>query len=144
MLEKIHEESWGEFRVLTGTAEQIPQAVLGLLSRDKKSFESAYWKIENYVVVQGDLFSAAAILPKYLYEVVLETKYKERIIDLIWEIGTGHSKDRNLQEQCFTESVKAYEMLLVHPKIASTKYCEMVKNELNDMLVFDAERQQKS
>lgn len=134
MLEKIHQENWQELSVLTGTAEHVPEAVLGLLSKNYKSFEAAYWKLDNYVIVQGDLFSSAAVLPKYLEEVVLQCKFKERVIDLIWQIGTGYSENAELQSACFDAAFKAFNSLLKHPAIMHTKYCEMIKTELNDMV----------
>lgn len=140
MLEHIHQENWKDLSVLTGTAEHVPEAVLGLLSNNHEAFEAAYWKLDNYVVVQGDLFSSAAVLPKYLEEVVVKAKFKERVIDLIWQIGTGCSKNIELQSTCFTESVKVFNSLIKNPSIALTKYAEMVKAELNDMVEIEADR----
>ena len=144
MLKHIHEEKWIEFHVLTGTAEHLPEAILGLLSTNKKAFDSAFWKIDNYAIVQGDLFSSAAVLPKYLYAVVLKSKYKDHVIDLIWQIGTGYSKNEDLQKECFSESVKTFEKLLEHPDIVSTKYHEMIRNELNDMFEIEADRKRNT
>ncbi|RXJ67318.1 hypothetical protein CS022_24405 [Veronia nyctiphanis] len=144
MLEQIHHENWKELSVLTGTAEHVPKAVLGLLAKDRKSFDAAYWKLDNYVVVQGDLFSSAAILPKYLEEVVVKSKFKESVIDLIWQIGTGYSENIELQSTCFAEAFKAFNSLIKHPLIASTKYAEMIKAELDDMVEIEVERKQNT
>ncbi len=138
MLEKIHDEDWGQLSVLTGTAEHVPNAVLGLLSENEVEFEAAYWKLDNYVVVQGDLFSSAAVLPKYLEEVVLKAKYKERVVDLIWQIGTGYAQDARLQETCFNASVAVFESLLKNSELLHTKYHNMIENELKDMLEIEA------
>lgn len=142
MLEQIHHENWKELHVLTGTAEHVPKAVLGLLSNNRKSFDAAYWKLENYVVVQGDLFSSAAILPKYLEEVVVKARFKESVIDLIWQIGTGYSENVELQKACFDGAYKAFSSLLKHPLIDSSKHAEMIKAELDDMVEIEAERKQ--
>ena len=144
MLEKIHYENWKALSVLTGSAEHVPEAVIGLLAEDRKLFYSAYWKLENYVVVQGDLFSSAAVLPKYLKEVVVKSKFKESVIDLIWQIGTGCSENAELQNACFMEAKDAFDFLIGHPVIVSTKYEEMIKAELNDMVEIEAERNQST
>ncbi len=141
MLEQIHQENWKNLSVLTGSAEHVPDAVLGLLSDDREAFDSAYWKLDNYVVVQGDLFSAAAVLPKYLEDVVLKAKFKESVIDLIWQIGSGYSKNSELQSTCFTEAAKVFNSLIKHPSIASTKFAEMIKAELDDMVEIEAGRE---
>ena len=133
MLDHIYKENWKNLTVLTGTAEHIPEAVLGLLYEDKATFVAAYWKIDNYSVVQGDLFTSAEVLPKYLYEVVLKSKYKEGVIDLIRQIGSGYSEDNELRKRCYAEAVRAFEMLLAHPEIESTKYFELIQKELNDI-----------
>ena len=96
MLKHIHEEKWSDLHVLTGTAEHLPEAILGLLSENKTTFDAAFWKIDNYAIVQGDLFSSAAVLPKYLSEVVLKSKYKAKVIDLIKHFSWGaHSYYKN-------------------------------------------------
>ncbi|MFT5084609.1 MAG: hypothetical protein ACI9Y1_002664 [Lentisphaeria bacterium] len=55
---------------LTGGAEHAPDAVFRLHSNNHESFESSYWKLENYVVVQKDIFSSPLFLSKHLQEVV--------------------------------------------------------------------------
>ena len=134
MLDSIRKEEWAELDVLTGSAEHIPDAVIGLLSENRKKFDAAYWKIDNYAVVQGDLFSSAAVLPKYLALVVPRAKYKAEVVDLIWQIGTGDSVDTTLTKRCFSEAEKALQLLLKHPEIVSTVYETMIEAELKDML----------
>ena len=140
MLEHIHKENWKNLTVLTGTAEHIPEAVLALLSEDKTTFEAAYWKIDNYSVVQGDLYTSAEVLPKYLCEVVLKSNFKERVIDLIWQIGSGYSEDAELRKRCYAESVRAYDRLLAHPEIKSTKYYEIIQKELDELHEIESNR----
>ena len=130
--------------VLTGTAEHVPDAVMGLLSENKSEFDAAYWKIDNYVVVQGDLFSSAAVLPKYLEEVVVKTKFKDQVIDLIWEIGSGYSNDPHLQETCFKEAMQALERLKKTPEIISSKYLKIVEGEINELTELKVDREKNT
>jgi len=133
VLEQIQDESWDELSVLSGNAEHVPSAVLGLLSTNKVYFEKSYWKLDNYVVVQGDLFSAAALLPKYLEEVVIKAKYKEQVIDLIWQIGSGYSENTLLQETCYSEAMKALENLKIKFKLSGSKYLKVIEGEIKEL-----------
>ena len=144
ILKQIHNENWSELKVLTGTADHVPDAILGLLSENKSAFEAAYWKLENYVVVQGDLFSSAAVVPKFLEDIVVKAKFKERVIDLIWQIGSGYSKDTHLQEECFNEAMRVLKRLENNPKIYSSKYGNIVKGEIKELEELKIDREKST
>ena len=130
--------------MLTGSAEHVPDAVFGLLSENKSDFDEAYWKLDNYVVVQGDLFSSAAVLPKYLIEVIVKTKFKEQVIDLVWQIGSGYSTDPKLQETCFKESMLALESLKKYPEISSSKYLKIIEGEIKELQELKIDREKNT
>jgi hypothetical protein len=50
---------WGNYETVQGSANRIPQALCSLLDASLAQADSYYWEIENQVVVQGQLFSAA-------------------------------------------------------------------------------------
>lgn len=51
---------WAQLREVNGPATRVPGALRELLSaRSADEVNRAYWKLENHVVVQGQLFQAA-------------------------------------------------------------------------------------
>ena len=133
MLDKIYDENWNQLLTLSGDASLIPNSVLRLITSNRSDFDSAYWQIENQAIVQGDLFSCASLLPKYLKYVVVETKFKREVIDLIWQIGTGYSHNNELKLACFHAAEQAFKYLLDNPQVIGKKYHSIVLGELDDM-----------
>ncbi|OCQ23750.1 hypothetical protein A7985_07365 [Pseudoalteromonas luteoviolacea] len=130
MLERIHEEKWRDLRTQMTDASSIPEAILALLSDSEEEFEKAYWKIENHVVVQSDLYSAAAVVPKYLEEVYLKSKFKNGVSELLFQIGSGYSTDIDLMRTCFNEVVRVYNSLLANPSIQGTEFVTVLEEDL--------------
>ena len=98
-------ENWSELSTLAGNAEHVPAALSGLLSNDKSVFEASYWKIDNHVVVQSDLYSAAAVVPKYLEVILPLATYKNGVLELLYEIGNGSSESKALEQTCYREVI---------------------------------------
>lgn len=140
MLNELDQENWEHLQTLSGNAKHIPAAVRGLLSENSSEFDQAYWKIENHAVVQGDLYSVAAILPKYLEAVVIEAKYKSGVLELLFQIGNGVSLDSGLEDCCYKEVVAVLERLLKHPAIINSGLAQQVQEDLNDLRVLHEER----
>jgi len=138
MLDQVNLEDWGSVQVLSGSANHVPEAIMGLLSSNKVDFDKAYWKLDNHIVVQGDLFSSAALVPKYLEEVVLKTKFKEPVIDLLWQIGSGYSSDNNLQSLCYENALKVLKNLSMNSHTLGKKYVGMINGEIKELEEFIA------
>lgn len=52
--------NWSELRVAMGKATDVPSAIRALLrAQSVKEADAAYWRLENVVVVQGNLYEAA-------------------------------------------------------------------------------------
>ncbi|KZN70390.1 hypothetical protein [Pseudoalteromonas luteoviolacea] len=134
MLERIYEENWKELRIQMTDASSIPEAILALLADSEEEFEQAYWKIENHVVVQGDLYSAAAVVPKYLEEVYLRSKFKHGVSELLFQIGSGYSTDGGLMKTCFSEVIRVYKSLLANPIIQGTEFVAHLEEDLSGVI----------
>ena len=133
MLDKVNLEDWESVQVLGGSASHVPEAIIGLLSSNKVDFDKAYWKLDNHIIVQGDLFSSAALVPKYLEEVLLKTKFKEPVIDLLWQIGSGYSTDNNLQSLCYENVIKVLKSLSMNSHTLGKKYLSMINSEIKEL-----------
>ncbi len=140
MLERIHEEKWNELRTQSSDASHVPEAILALLTDDEEEFEKAYWKIENHVVVQSDLYSAAAVVPKYLEEVFLKSKFKHRVLELLFQIGGGYSPDVDLTKTCYNEVVQICENLLSNPDIQGSELEAALKEDLSSIIALHNEK----
>lgn len=140
MLKEISSENWLELKTLSGNAEHIPEAVMSLLSEDEGAFEAAYWRLENQVVVQGDLYDSAAVLPKYLEEVVLQAKYKSGVLELLFQIGNGTSTDSELESKCFNEVVSVFRRLSDSPVLIQVGLSKNIKSDLGELIEIREER----
>ncbi len=133
MLDEIHKEKWSELEVSNGPAEHVPEAILGLLSSNEEQFDQAYWLLDNHIVVQSDLYSSAAVVPKYLEEIFVRSIYRERILNLLYEIGSGFSHDRELMETCKSEVTTVLQNLKCHIEIENTHDAVMIERLLRDL-----------
>jgi len=140
MLEKIKTEDWSSLETLNGSAEHVPNAVLELLTDNKEKFDKAYWKLENHVVVQGDLYSSAAVLPKYLEEVVIKARFKPGVLELLFQIGNGHAQSTELEEKCFSGVIEVLKRLLIHPEIAESSLTKVINEDLEALVELHEER----
>lgn len=92
MLETLDTIAWASLAVIAGrTAEGIPGALRELCSPNPDTRHKAYWRIDNYVVVQSDLFEAAWYVVPFLLEIVESSISNGRceVYDLLYEIGNG-------------------------------------------------------
>lgn len=140
MLNRIYEENWEELRTQTSNASLVPEAVLALLTDNEDDFERAYWKLENHIVVQSELYSAAAVVPKYLKEVYLKAKFKHGVAELLFQIGSGYSTDNHLTNTCFNEVVRVFKSLLSHPTIQGSEFESALKEDLSGIVDLHNER----
>lgn len=134
MLDTIHDEKWEESRTQSSIASHVPDAILALITENEEAFDRAYWKLENHVVVQSDLYSAAAVVPKYLEEVYLKTKFKHGVSELLFQIGSGYSSDNELVNICFNEVVRVYNKLIANPQIKGSEYEKALREDLSGVI----------
>jgi hypothetical protein len=97
---RLDQIPWSELQQAHGHAGHVPAAVRGLLSEDEREVTAAYWRLDNAVVLQSDLYEAAAYLPDILIELLdhATPAGKAAILNLLFEIGNGFApSDRRLR-----------------------------------------------
>lgn len=94
---EIARTPWTTLRVMMGTAEHVPAALRQLLcAATPEEGEAAYWKLENRVVVQGQLYSSAEFVVPVLLAALLEprpTHTRIGIMELLFQIVAGQSHE---------------------------------------------------
>lgn len=124
---------WKVLRTATGTAEEIPTALLGLCSADKKTRKDAYWKIDNHAVLQGSLSEVAPFVVAALIDCLRSgPPSKEEIYNLLVEFAGGCAPDtaageiegsNPLKEATSRELAKGIELywLDIHTSVLMTR-----------------------
>jgi len=92
---------WSQVRDITGPATHVPSSLRELFTaRSSEDCEIAYWKLENVVVVQGQLYEAAVyVVPVLLAAIaVLEcpTFVRTTIFELLFQIVHGDSHEEEV------------------------------------------------
>ncbi|WDE06526.1 hypothetical protein SG34_006295 [Thalassomonas viridans] len=92
MFSSISKVKWDELQQAHGKATHVPSALSDLISGDSQKEEDAYWKLDNHVVLQGDLYESAFHILPFLYEILGSevTNGRERVYDLLFEIANGY------------------------------------------------------
>ncbi|WP_137940384.1 hypothetical protein [Chitinivorax sp. B] len=95
MFNGIGDINWATLKQAHGFADHVPEAIKGLISDDEKEQESSYWRLDNYVVLQGDLYQSAFYVIPFLIEVVNSEVKSGRayVYDLLIEISNGYAVD---------------------------------------------------
>lgn len=85
---------WDVLTDAKGTCQDYPKRLERLLSSSNNEVDNAYWTLENYAVVQGDLFPVA---PYLVFKLVQSLKMdmsnysRAKIYDLLIELVLGYS-----------------------------------------------------
>ena len=95
MIRKMLEVPWGQRKTKSGDARAVPGALLSINSPDARVRYEAYWSIDNYVVVQSDLYESALDVVPFLIELARERPLygRDRVYDLLIEIACGSVPD---------------------------------------------------
>ena len=86
---------WSKIKTGVGYANHIPEAIKNLSSLLEEERHKAYWNIDNYIVIQSDLYEAAY----YIIEPILELMEKEYTVNRLYplriltEIALGGSSE---------------------------------------------------
>ena len=105
---ELERHSWSRLREASGSANEIPEALRAMLgAATADAVEVAYWKLENHVVVQGQLFEVAPYVVSVLMAALVEDSpsyVRVGILELLLQITSGEShtseKDTTLGPQC--------------------------------------------
>ena len=92
---------WSTLRAAAGLdARTVPEKVASLVaSASEEEAQQAYWRLDNFVVVQGQLFEVAQHLVPVLLAALagpLSSAAREAIADLLVEISCGESDQSEL------------------------------------------------
>ncbi len=140
MFEQLDSIEWNELETNVGSASHVPDALKGLLSENEEEVEKAYWKIDNHVVLQGDLSESALYIPKFLEEALYITKYKRIVLELLFQIGSGISLNKHLEEECYIKVTDALLRAKDSTCIANTKWVSSIEEDLNTLRQLHIER----
>ncbi|MCB0340208.1 MAG: hypothetical protein KDD53_11420 [Bdellovibrionales bacterium] len=132
---------WENYEDITGSAIATRQAVYKLLkAQDSTSAENAYWKLENSVVAQGTVYSAAVPVTRILVAALVDElpmPVRIAIMDLLYQIlsGAAVSSNSNIIEEC-KGFVKEGVWLLVRefvfgPREAARDVLEMIEVDID-------------
>jgi hypothetical protein len=90
--------NWNKIKTGSGNATHVPEAINNLFSIDDKIRENAYWKLDNYVVVQSDLFEAAFYIIEPIVALLENPYHANRLFALriLVEVAVGGNGDEIL------------------------------------------------
>ncbi|QTD50169.1 hypothetical protein [Sulfidibacter corallicola] len=135
---------WAELREASGIADNIPSAILELLKSSRPDeAENAYWKIENHVVVQGQLFESAEYVVPVLLTSLLQKQQKWvkiSILELLFQIVSGepHEEEiskgnRDLGERCREKAREGlwilYQEMMFGERYAAKDVLEVIEKD---------------
>lgn len=91
---KIGEVNWAELKSAHGTCEHYPDVFHALVSEDEQARQNAYWQLDNYAVLQGDLFEVAPYVADVLVGILQSSGTchgRGQIYDILVEISSGYA-----------------------------------------------------
>ena len=131
--------NWRKIKTGVGNASHVPDAIKNLFSQDEKIREAAYWKLDNYVVIQSDLHEAAFYIIEPIVE-LLETPYSsDRLLALtiLIEVATGGNGNDLIS---INENSNIIQMNL--DKACQKKFKELKKRIAAIIVKTDAEKEE--
>ena len=86
--------AWHEKDIASGKANHVPDAICGLTSSDERTRNRSYWRLDNEVVLQSDLYEAAYFVIPFLVQIlnVQPDHGRDLIYDLLYEIANGFAR----------------------------------------------------
>lgn len=92
-LAQLDEVDWRSLHTAHGTAEHIPVALRALANAQTAGqLFDAYWRLDNYLVLQGTLYESAYFAVPYILDVLLSSqrpRLRVAAYDLLIEIARG-------------------------------------------------------
>ena len=117
---------WKSLRA-SGNAAEVPQAIVKLQhAQTAAEATSAYWRIDNTVIVQGALFeSAEAAVPCLLSALYECTDFaRPRILELLFQIGAGSAH----REEILAGNFNLAENCRAAVKLGTSHYFHLLEN----------------
>jgi hypothetical protein len=122
---------WKNISQADGDAAHVPDALRGLVSFDPEERETSYWKLDNFIILQGGIYEASFYAIPFLLEITKSSAEhgKDRAYDLLTEIANGWEAENascmyfgemmSLTDACKRSISDAYEVFL--REVANTK-----------------------
>jgi hypothetical protein len=93
--------NWSELVACDGhaSAEEVPKAIEMLFSGSEKERQQAYWKIDNYVIVQGGLFESAPYAARLLVDKIKAdpATLNLEVLDILFELANGNAGGKTVE-----------------------------------------------
>jgi hypothetical protein len=91
---ELERPDWNKIRDAGGMATKVPEALRAMLaSESSEQVEGAYWKLDNVIAVQGQLFEAAAFVVPVLVAALLKSDrpifVRVWLLELLFQIVNG-------------------------------------------------------
>lgn len=94
MTSPIDKTDWSQVRHATGTCTHVPRALHDLCSEEESVRKAAYWRLDNHVIVQGDLYEAAPHVVRALVEILRgRVPVRTMIYNLLVELANGEAAE---------------------------------------------------
>ena len=124
MFDGIDKIPWSKLSTAHGTAEHVPGSLRLLLSNDIETARKAYGQLDNWVVLQSDLYESAVYLPRFLIEALdycPSSANKVLILDLLFELANGYAPpDLKLADRLatsFTSGLPMFDTRIKYPNL---------------------------
>ena len=92
-LSELNSVDWRNVRTAHGTAEHVPDALRALAqAQNAEDLYAAYWRLDNFIVLQGTLYESAYFAAPYIVDILLASQWTPLRIaayDLAIEIARG-------------------------------------------------------
>jgi hypothetical protein len=92
-LRQLADVDWASLRTAHGTAAHVPDAIRALANADDaEAVNNAYWRLDNYIVLQGTIYPSAVVAIPYILDILLTAPSGPRRVaayDLLIEIARG-------------------------------------------------------
>jgi hypothetical protein len=87
---------WSKLEACRGfaSAVEVPKAIEVILDGSQAERQQAYWKIDDYVVVQGSLFESAPYAARLLVDGIKANpqRLNLELLDLLFELANGNAR----------------------------------------------------
>ena len=150
---EISRHPWSSLREANGFAAGIPSALRELLSAQTPAeVEEAYWRVENHVVVQGQLFEAAVATTQVLTAALVDEgrpgHVRIGILELLFQMVSGEAHESatargaaDLGEQCRSAAREGlwilYRELIAGEAAAAREVLDVIERERARLLEVD-------
>jgi hypothetical protein len=104
MFSEIERFEWSNYQTAYGNAVDIPSAIVNLKNAEtEEDANNFYWKIDNVVILQGSLYSAALPAVSCILDIITEATDCSRplLLELLCQIGLASLRDDSYPDEKF-------------------------------------------